>query len=106
MTGLAVDADVFAGVLGVCDVAVAGLAGGVAGKVDGAGGHLTDSRAAIVAVFAEGLGDDEMADDQEDQEGQDEEPGEPEEVTGIFKFAHETLSPERREAGVDGITRV
>src|ERR1017187_8851171 len=60
VVGFAVDVGVLAGFLGVQDVRMAGLAGLVAGEMDGTSGNLTDCGSAVMAGFAKGLGHDEV----------------------------------------------
>jgi hypothetical protein len=58
--------------------------------VDGVGGDLADGGPAIVAVFSEGFGNDEVADDEEHHEGDDEEECEPEKMSCVFEATHPT----------------
>ena len=72
----AVQRRVLAGLLGGEDVAVAGLAGFVAGVVQRLASDIADGVGAVVAVLAEALGNDEATDTPEDEESHDEESGE------------------------------
>lgn len=78
VAGFAVDVDVLAGLLGVEDIRVTGLARLVAGIVDRLGCDLGYGSATIVAVLSEGLGHNKVADYKEHRKGGDEQESEPE----------------------------
>ena len=81
VAGFAIDVGVLAGLLGVEDVRVAGLAALVAGEVDGLGCDLGYGCAAIVAILSERLGDDEVANHEKHHKGDDEQESESEKMT-------------------------
>ena len=91
MAGFAVDVGVLAGGLDGQDVGVAGLAGLVAGEVDGVGGDFADGGSAVVAVLPEALGHDEVANDKKHHKGDDEEEGKSEEMSCIFEAFHRAI---------------
>jgi hypothetical protein len=95
MAGFAVDVCVLAGLLGIQDVGMAGLAGLMSGEVDWAGGDLGDGGAAIVAILAETLGHDEMPDYEKHEEEEYEQKCEPEKMSCIFQKLHWSEIPSR-----------
>ena len=95
VAGFTVHAGVLAGFFGVEDVRMAGLAGLVAGEMDGTSGNLTDCGSAVMAVFAKGLGHDEVPDNKEHEEGNDEQERKPKQMSCIFEKAHRVNFPSR-----------
>jgi len=92
MAGLAVDTRMFARLLHIQHVGVAGLAGIMAGEVDRAGGYLCNRRSTVVSIFAEALRHDEVANDQEDHKGNHKEKRESEEMPGVLEVDHAAVS--------------
>ena len=100
MTGFAIHVGVLAGLLRVQNVCVTGLAGIVSGKMDRTGGHLSDRRAAVVAVFSKTLRYNEVADHEEKGKRCDEQKRKPQKMSCIFEEIHRTLFPSRGGPGL------
>src|ERR1017187_5873747 len=105
VAGFAVDVGVLAGFFGVQDVRMAGLAGLVAGEMDGTSGNLTDCGSTVMAVFAKGLGHDEVPDNKEHEEGSDEQERKSEQMSCIFEKAHRINFPSRYGGGPEKLVR-
>ena len=90
---LTVHSGVLSAGFGGSDVGVAGLAGLMAGKVDGLRCDLRDGSATIVSILAECLWHHEMAQEEEDRKSDHEEKCESEEVSRILKNTHWVSDP-------------
>ena len=88
VAGLAVDVRMLAGLLCVEHIAVAGLAGLVAGEVDRACGNLADRIPAVVPILSKAPRDDKAAHGQEDQEGDQKNRRESKQVSCILEGTH------------------
>lgn len=91
----AINVRVLADFLHFQDVCVTGLAGLVAGEMDGTGGDLADCVSAVVAILSEALGYDEVPDYKEHEEGDYEQKCKPEKMSCIFEKTHRINFPSR-----------
>jgi hypothetical protein len=82
----------FAALLLVSHIRVAGLAALVAGKLYRTRGYFADRRPAIVSILAKALGHNEVAHHQKHQKSEDKQPRKPEKMPCILEDAHPTLS--------------
>jgi hypothetical protein len=88
VASLAADASMLANLLHLENIGVTALTGLVSSEVDVALGDLADSSSAIVAVLAEALRHNVMANHKEDRERDNEEKGESKEMSCILEEIH------------------
>jgi hypothetical protein len=92
VAGFAVYMRMFAGLLYVRYVRVAGFACIVTSELNGMRGDFADCGSAIVPILSKALWDNEMTHHQKHQKGENEKPSKPEKMPCIFEDTHQDLS--------------
>lgn len=95
VTGFTIHVGVLAYFFHFQNVCVTGLAGFMAGKVDGTGGDLADRVSAVMAILSKALGNDKVSNYKEDKEGDYEQKREPKKMSCIFEKTHRMNFPSR-----------